>query len=581
MQNRRILSLWFPRLGADRLGRRLRAPLEEPLVVVGQSGGTQVLTSLSAAAEAEGLRVGLNLRDAMAMCPRLISYPAAPRDDAALLTALRRWAGRFSPWVAEEPPDALMLDLTGCAHLFGGEAALIAQVEIDCADLGLSLRAGLADTPGAAWALARYGGTSPVPGRSGDAIDQEARATRSRAGRRRGPIPPEGRGPTPPEGRGLIPPEGRSSGPPQGRCQIAPVGHLRTSLNPLPVAALRLPPEDVAALGRLGLRCIGDLAGQPRAALARRFGIRLVRRLDQALGLEPEPLSPHRHAPRFVVRMALPDPIGLEADLLAGIDRLLPALCTRLRSAGKGARLVRLEATRCDHHTEEVEVGLAIATADPDRIRPLLALKLGAVDAGPGIDLLRLGAPRTEILRETQHRGHLDAAADAKRTGPKAAQEDLIGRMGARLGSAAVTRLHPADSHIPEKTATILTAGWSDAAGHWPPPQRPRPVLVWQAEPITPVETPPPLTGGAPVYVPPDVTVPPPAWFRWRRQDHACVSATGPERIAPEWWLDDPLWRSGVRDYWQVTTHGGAQLWLYYAHGAAISGGWFCQGAFA
>ena len=99
---------------------------------------------------------------------------------------LRRWAGKFSPWVAEEPPASLVVDLTGCAHLFGGEAALLAEVEQDCAGLGLTVRAGVADTRGAAWALARYAGRVGEPNRSGDAIDQEARATRSRAVKRRG-----------------------------------------------------------------------------------------------------------------------------------------------------------------------------------------------------------------------------------------------------------------------------------------------------------------------------------------------------------------------------------------------------------
>ncbi|PWR01439.1 DNA methylase [Meridianimarinicoccus roseus] len=592
MPNRRILSLWFPRLGADRLLRRGRVPPDTPVVVIGGQRGAQVVTSLCPLAEAAGLRPGQGLRDAMAICPGLASYPADPRAESALLSALRRWAGQFTPWVAEEAPDALMLDITGCSHLFGGEAELAARLAEGCTDLGLNVRIGLADTPGAAWALARHGGTAAAdPGGQGDAIDQEARATRSRAARRRGPLAPR----TAPAATALRVGGPAGAGPdpaaPRSLCLVSPPGQVRATLAPLPVAGLRLPPGDVAALGRLGLRLIGDLAGQPRAALSRRFGAGLVRRLDQALGLEPEPLSPHRPGPRFVLRMALPDPIGLEADLLAGIDRLLPALCARLAGAGQGARSIRLEAMRCDHVTEEIEIGLAAATADVARIRPLLALKLGGIDAGPGIDALRLGAPRTERLQQRQHRGHLDAAEQARRTGPLAAQEDLVGRLGARLGSTAVTRLHPADSHIPEKTATTLTAGWSQAAAAWPPAPTPRPVLVWRSEPVTPVTPEDPSrvgTGEAagqrpphPDYRPPDVRLPPPAWFRWRRQDHACLEAIGPERIAPEWWLDDPLWRNGVRDYWQVTTGSGARLWLYYAHGAALPGGWFCQGAFA
>ncbi|MBL9059688.1 MAG: DNA polymerase Y family protein, partial [Mangrovicoccus sp.] len=164
MQTRRILSLWFPRLGAERLLRLARAPLEQPLAVTALTGNVHLLVSLSRAAEAAGLRQGQPLRDARAVCPGLVTHPRNAPAEAALLAALCRWAGRFSPWVAMEPPDALLVDLTGCAHLFGGEAALIAHVEADCADLGLSVAAGLADTVGAAWALARFAGQGGAAG---------------------------------------------------------------------------------------------------------------------------------------------------------------------------------------------------------------------------------------------------------------------------------------------------------------------------------------------------------------------------------------------------------------------------------
>jgi protein ImuB len=158
-----------------------------PLAVVADRNGAQVILSLSAEAVAQGLQPGQPLRDASAMCPGLVTVPADPLAEAAFLTLLRRWVGKFSPWVAEEPPDGLVVDLTGCAHLFGGEAALLEQIETDCDGLGLTLRAAIADTPGAAWALARFAGRQADPLRteslrSGDAIQQEAHATRGAAG---------------------------------------------------------------------------------------------------------------------------------------------------------------------------------------------------------------------------------------------------------------------------------------------------------------------------------------------------------------------------------------------------------------
>jgi len=549
MPRRRILSVWFPRLAAERFLRSQRGTIGAPFAITASIHNMQTLASLSAEAEAEGLRPGQPLRDARACCPALITRPADLPGDAAFLTRLRRWAGKFTPFVAEEGPDALLLDITGCAHLFGGEAGLAAVLQQDCARLRLSVRTGIADTPGAAWALARYAGQGPAILRSGDAIDQEARATRARAARRhwtRGgnapPVPQDGAAPS-----------------------IAPAGKTCAAIAPLPVAALRLPSAAAENLARLGVRRIGELTGLPRAPLARRFGRDVVQRLDQALGAVPEPISPARPDVRFAVRLSLPEPIGLDSDIMAAVARLLPPFCARLKAQGKGARRIRLELFRADHTHQRIEAGLARPSHDPDRLRPLIALKLTEVDAGFGIDVIRLEAVTVEPLHPTQHAGPdaAVAAADARAQGTTAL-DDLVTRLGARIGLEAITRLHPADSHIPEKTATIMAAAWSNPATDWPPSPSPRPLILFAPEIVTAPDCP---------------CVP--ARFRWRQRAFRTVAARGPERIAPEWWLDDPDWRSGTRDYWHVEAANGARLWLYYAHGGLASGGWFCQGAFA
>ena len=547
MPARRILSVWFPRLGAERLMRHQGLAADMPFAVVGEREQKQVLSSLSRGAEVAGLWRGQPLRDAQAICGHLVTRPRNLQAEAAFLDALTRWAGRFSPWVAAERPDALRLDITGCAHLFGGEETLIARVGAEAAQLGLTTRCGLADTVGAAWALARYAGAAPGVVRSGDAIEQEARATRSRAARRhkRGHVGPPAPGPDLP--------------------RIAPPGRAYSVLAPLPVAALRLMPDQVEALARVGLRRVGDLLGQPRAPLARRFGRGLLERLDQAIGAVPEPVSPAAAPPRFATRLTLPEPIGLSADILAALDRLVPRLCALLRDKGRGARRVRLQAGRVDGSVCGIEAGLARAADAPDRIRPLLAHRIDEIDAGFGIEMLRLEAVRTEPLHARTVTGHMEAAdrARARRDqGPAVA--DLIGRIGGRIGMEAITRRHPVSSHIPEKTARVLAAAWSEPAGAWPAPPAPRPLMLWRPEPVMAPDR-PRLS----------------AEFRWRGRTHRLAAARGPERIAPEWWLDEPAWRNGVRDYWEVITQGGEKLWLFYAHGAAKSSGWFCQGRFA
>ncbi|HHC29402.1 MAG TPA: DNA polymerase Y family protein, partial [Rhodobacterales bacterium] len=431
MPRKRFLSLWFPRLAAERLARLERGLAPGPLAVVADQRGAQVLASLNAEAEAVGLYPGQPLRDARAIWPDLAARPANPVAEAGFLTTLRRWAGKFTPWVSEEPPASLVLDISGCAHLFGGEEGLAGEIERDCAGLGLTVRLGLADTVGAAWALARFAGAAVETGPAGDAIDQEARATRSRAARRHWT-----RGGTPP--RTTTPAEGTPA-------RIAPVGGARSAIAPLPVAALRIDAATVEGLNRLGLRRVGDILGTPRAGLARRFGTHLVRRLDQALGHEPEPVSPARPPLHFGLRLRLPEPIGLEDDLAAALDRLLPELEARLRRAGRGARRVRAEFSRTDRTMQVIEVGLARASAAPERIRPLLMMKIGDIDAGFGIDQLRLSVPVHEPVSAEQHRGHLAAGERARRR-DGVEIDDLMGRIGARLGLEALTRLHPAES---------------------------------------------------------------------------------------------------------------------------------------
>ena len=550
MPNRRVVSIWFPRFGAEHLLRSHGQTMDQPFAVVEDLGQMQVLSSLSVCASQEGLQIGQPLQDAQAMCPSLITQLRNKQAEELFLRVLARWVGKFSPWVAIEKPDSLLLDITGCTHLFGGEEALLHEVQSNAHDLSLTIHTGLADTPGAAWALARYAGQTIQNHRSGDAIDQEARATRSRAAKRRH----WERGGSAPQSSNLH----------QKVQNIASPGKNHSALQSLPVAALRIDQTLVEGLNRLGLRRIGDLSGQPRASLARRFGKGLVEQLDKALGSLPEPISPLRQIPHFGVRLSLPEPIGLIADIIGAIDRLLPRLCIHLRSQSQGARRIRLQCFHTDDTVTNVEAGLARASDSPDRIRPLLLMKIDNIEAGFGIDLLRLEATGTEALHQSGTKGQLTLQNDLQKThSATEGLENLIGKLGGRIGLENITRYHPANSHVPEKTFQTLAAAWSEAAENWQGTSQRRPVLLWRPEPVKAPES--------------RVL---PREFQWRGRKLRTRTAEGPERIAPEWWLDDPNWRSGVRDYWQVTCEEGDLLWLFYAHGATVSAGWFCHGSF-
>ncbi len=307
----------------------------------------------------------------------------------------------------------------------------------------------------------------------------------------------------------------------------------------------------MTGLQRLGLRKISDLATTPRAPLARRFGIDVLARLDQALGHQPEAITPAADPPHYGVRLTLPEPIGLRDDVMAGTARLLDRLCAKLKDREAGARVLSLTLRRVDQGAQEVELRLASAMRDANRILPLFERGIGEIDAGFGIDQMRLEATVVEPLPVQQI-----GAVTSKRPDRL---DDLITRIGTRIGLENIQRFLPADSHIPERSFLVAPAAYSKAEGSWVR-LRPRPLRLFSPEPIA-------ATGPRP-----------PRHFRWRRMSLVTEQATGPERIAPEWWFDDDNWRSGVRDYWKVETRQGRRLWLYYT---PQNPGWFVQGEFA
>lgn len=505
---RRIVSIWFDRMASDLAQRRapLALPGAERLAIIAREGGAERLRCLTRAAEAAGLSRGMGLADARALCPGLLTRPADPAAEAAGQEALLRWAGRYSPLVGREGEWGLVLDVTGVPHLFGGEEALLEDLASRLVRMGLSVRAGLAGTRGAAWALARFAA--------------------------------------------------RPSGPGGGGWARAAEGEGAALLDPLPPAALRLDPATCEALDRLGLRRIADLRALPRAGLARRFGPALVMRLDQALGAQPESVAPEPEPPHFGARLTLPEPIGLRGDIDAGLARLLERLCARLEAHGQGARRLALELRRTDGSRAEAEIGLARPMRDARRMAALFDRALQDVDAGFGIETMRLTAPLTEPMRPRQM-----AAARLRAEAGQDGLADLMTRLGNRVGFEALTCWRPAESHIPERSFLTLSAAEAAPSDPWPPGVE-RPVLLFAPEPLT----------GAPAGAAP------PRRFRWRRRDFAVIHARGPERIAPEWWFDDPAWRSGPRDYWKIETAEGPRLWLFHT---PLSPGWAVQGAFA
>lgn len=433
----------------------------------------------------------MGFSDARAFCPDLQSQPADPAGDQRFLYVLAKWANRYCPWVGFEGSDGLVMDITGSAHLFGGEDAMVRNMHLRLDRAGVSARIGLADTRGAAWALAHYGQGTAQPDKT-----------------------------------------------------LSAIGHL-------PVAALRLTDKASVSLQRLGVRRVSDLTALPRATVTRRFGPEVLLRLDQALGAQGETISPLSEPPRYSARLSLPEPIGLSTDVMAGTTRLLEQVCLRLKQREMGARILALTLRRVDKASREIELRLASAMRDPARILPLFERGISEVDAGYGIDQLCLTATQVEPLAVQQITPQNSTSGDKL--------DDLITRLGNRIELENVQRLLPADSHIPERSSVIAPAAFSKPDGTWVA-LRERPLLLFPPEPISGRGHTPPKS------------------LRWRRMTLHVAQATGPERIAPEWWMSDENWRSGVRDYWNIRTKQGRRLWLFFT---PQSPGWFVQGEFA
>ncbi|WP_375290153.1 DUF6504 family protein [Qipengyuania sp.] len=518
------MSLWLAALAMDR--HRLAHDSEsdgKPLVLITHTAHGPRIEAVSRAGGEAGARVGMMLSDARALCPQILTAPYDPAGDRALLEQLAVWALRWGPWTALDPPDGLLVDVTEVPHLFGGEARLMADVAACFARRGLGIRAALAPTAGAAWALSHFG-------RAGAILDT---------------------------GESIV-----------------------SRLADLPVAALRLDDEVASVLKRLGIKHIGQLAGveegidgknSGRDALQRRFRNRrspaanpLVR-LDQLLGRIPEPLLPVVPVDLPLVQRRLMEPIRHRSLLDRIVADLAEDMARELEGRGEGARRLELGFWRVDGVVTVRRLELAAPTREAAHISRLFNGKLDDIDAGFGIEMVRLRASWSEPLALAQ--GDFEAAAERHGTSLAA----CIDRLTARLGEGAVTRPVPFASHLPER------------AQRWQRPLAPEPAsqetFDFHSRPLKMLEKPEKI---AVLYATPDGY---PQRFRWRGTVHDVARVEGPERIAPEWWRERGSTR--LRDYYRIEDRQGRRYWIYRcgligdgrgSDAAGAAPDWFLQG---
>jgi len=381
---KRVLSIWLPALAIERWAKSSDSPPDSPIVLTVEGTHGLLIHAVTQAAAERGARPGARLTDAKALDPALVAVSADPEGDKALLRRLARWAGRWSPLVEADGEDSLRLDVSGVAHLFGGENGLVRDVRRRFAQAGFTTRVAIARTAAAAWALSHFGGDE---------------------------------------------------------------------LAPLHVSALRLDPDTVRTLERLGLKTIGALINMPRLALARRFrgGEDVVDALDRIFGRKPEPLTaaPVDPPPRALLK--LEEPATHPEAPGQALERLIPELVRQLQQRHLGARRLALTGFRVDGSIATASVATAIPSRDPKHLQRLLADKAAMLDPEFGFDAFALTAEWTE---------ELGAAQDSLVEEPSGTRElaRLVDRLTVKLGPRAVRRPQAEESHLPERAS-----GWVPA----------------------------------------------------------------------------------------------------------------------
>ncbi len=463
-----------------------------------------MVTAACPAALDLGIAPGMAAAHARALVADLDVREADPDADRAWLDRLAFHAARhWTPTAAVAGEDGLWLDVSGTAHLFGGEARFSARLCAFLARLGFTAHIAIAQTPGAAHALARFGG-APM--------------------------------------------------------RLLGAGEEAEALAPLPLAALRLSPETLAAARRFGLERVGDLYPMPRGPLARRLGRGAVERLDQARGFAPEPIAPLVPFETPEAYRPLLEPIGTAEAIGAVIDDLLRDLLAELERQGLGLRLALLRCARLDRGEQRVTIGTARATRDAGHLRRLFGLRIDRIEPGLGIEAMTLAALEVEPLAPAMIGTALDPDARERDLAP------LVDQLAGRAGETALFRLAAAESDVPERAVT-RAAPLASPAG-WP---------AW-SRPVRIMARPEPLAGV--VALLPDH---PPRRFTWRGRTYRIVAGDGPERIHGEWWRRPrEMW--AVRDYFRVEVDTGERFWLF-RRGDAVdeqSGdlSWFMHGVF-
>jgi protein ImuB len=388
---KRFATAWFRYLKTDWFCRHHPELLPIPFVLTAPGHGRMIITAVNPHAYQQGVVPGMVLADARAILPSLKYFDDIPGLPEKLLKSIAKWCIRFSPIIAIDQYDGIIIDATGCTHLWNGEQSYLDSITRRLKEIGYNVNGAIADTPGKAWAIAHFG-------------DQRS---------------------------------------------IANCDELTEFLF-LPVAALRLEVESVTRLNKLGLRQIRDILSMPRSVLRRRFGNHLLMRLDQALGRQEEIIRPVQPIEPYGERLPCLEPIVTATGIEIALKKLLELLCKRLQQEGKGIRKAVFKGYRMDGNIQAIDIGTNRASSDVHHLFKLFEIKISSIEPALGIELFTLEASKVEEAYSTQEK-FWDKANGLEN--PELVK--LLDRISNKIGAGNIHRFLPAEHHWPERSVKI------------------------------------------------------------------------------------------------------------------------------
>ncbi len=522
-----IICLWFPYLPVEiSFGQHTKFKTSA-FAITSEIRNKQVLYSINPFGKLLGLKLGMDLSEAHILCKNLVTEHYCHQKNISFMLNQAKWCNQFTPRISIEKENLLVLNLKGCIHLFGNTENIIKRIHNHFKKINISISLSSGKNMPTVKALAKFN--------SNEAI------------RKKSPI--------------------MTISHNNMNMNSNSITHNNLNfLKKIPIEALELNNSENEELRYLGIETVHHLKNIPYKDLLTRFGPTLVEKLRKIIGVENELTVYIKLESAFSRSIKLPEPIGLISDIVKLFEKLTRSICKHLKDMNKGTSILNFQLHRVDHTKQLIQIKRSETTSKPENFIMLFKTKINQIKAGFGIDLIRVYADKIENLYPLQDNLKINIIGKdniINQIVEKEEYKNLISKLSNKIGFDSLIHLHPSQSHIPENISQKVSAVYCPPKSFWPTSLYERPLIMFKPEIIKTLKY-----------------KKFPKLFIWRKKQYNINVKFGPERIAAEWWLDNPQWRSGVRDYWKIETKCGTRLWLFESKGAELDGGWYIHGNF-